>query len=51
MAVERVEASSFAPDSLRSPIKTLHPSWAKRVDIALPKPEAPPFDVLAVYPS
>jgi hypothetical protein len=39
---ERVVASSFAPDSLRSPMKTLHPSWEKRVEIALPKPEAPP---------
>lgn len=40
---ERVVASSLAPDSFRSPIKTLHPSWEKRVEIALPKPEAPPI--------
>lgn len=39
---ERAEARSLAPDSLRSPIRTLHPSWEKRVEIALPKPEAPP---------
>jgi hypothetical protein len=42
LAEERVVASSLAPDSLRSPIRTLHPSWKKRVEIALPKPEAPP---------
>jgi hypothetical protein len=40
--VERVEARSEAPEALRSPIRTLQPSWEKRVEIALPKPEAPP---------
>lgn len=46
---ERVVASSLAPDSFRSPIRTLHPSWEKRVEIALPKPDAPPIDLLASY--